>query len=193
MGNLTRGATKSCGCLSKELSTGNLTGQVFGRLIALYPTNKRVHGSIVWHCVCDCGSETDVPSSDLKSRNTRSCGCMVTGNKDITGQRFGKLVAMYPTEKRVRGSIVWHCQCDCGAEKDVPRSFLISGSTHSCGCIPNRGKDITNQRFGKLVAVCPTEERQNDSVVWHCKCDCGGVKDVPLICLINGNTKSCVF
>lgn len=34
--------------------------------------------------------------------------------KDITGKRFGRLVAQEPTELRRNGSTVWLCQCDCG-------------------------------------------------------------------------------
>lgn len=34
-------------------------------------------------------------------------------------------------------------------------------------------KDIAGQRFGVLTAVCPTEERRNNHVVWEFKCDCG--------------------
>lgn len=39
--------------------------------------------------------------------------------KDISGQRFGRLVALYPTEKRVQNSVVWMCQCDCGNQKEI--------------------------------------------------------------------------
>lgn len=55
--------------------------------------------------------------------------------KDLSGERFGRLVAQYPTEKRYSGSIVWHCICDCGNEKDVPRSSLVSQGVRSCGCL----------------------------------------------------------
>lgn len=35
--------------------------------------------------------------------------------KDITGQRFGTLTALYPTDKRAKGGyVVWVCECDCG-------------------------------------------------------------------------------
>jgi len=38
---------------------------------------------------------------------------------DLTGQRFGKLVAIEPTEKRVSKSVVWKCLCDCGNYHEV--------------------------------------------------------------------------
>lgn len=53
---------------------------------------------------------------------------------DLTGQRFGRLIALYPTEKRIRRRVVWHCKCDCGKYKDVDSLSLIQGDTTSCGC-----------------------------------------------------------
>lgn len=54
---------------------------------------------------------------------------------DITGQRFGSLVALRPTEKRdsTRG-VIWLCRCDCGMEVEVRANCLKRGDTQSCGC-----------------------------------------------------------
>ena len=43
--------------------------------------------------------------------------------KDLTGQRFGRLFVLYPTDKRVNRRVVWHCICDCGNYKDVVGSY----------------------------------------------------------------------
>ena len=58
---------------------------------------------------------------------------------DLTGQKFGKLVALHPTEKRFKRSVVWVCKCECGNEKEVPARDLKSGNTSSCGCLRNQG------------------------------------------------------
>lgn len=40
--------------------------------------------------------------------------------RDLSGQKFGLLTAVYPTERRDhRGSVYWHCVCECGNEIDV--------------------------------------------------------------------------
>jgi hypothetical protein len=39
--------------------------------------------------------------------------------------------------------------------------------------LPNNTKNIANERFGRLVAMQPTSERKNSSIVWICICDCG--------------------
>lgn len=57
---------------------------------------------------------------------------------DITGQRFGRLVAVKPTDKRnSNGSIVWECRCDCGNTAYMTVSALRYNSKNSplsCGC-----------------------------------------------------------
>lgn len=52
-------------------------------------------------------------------------------------------------------------------------------------------KDITGQKFGRLTAVKLTDKRYGASCVWLCKCDCGNEKEVPLMSLTSGNTRSC--
>lgn len=153
--DLRSGKSKSCGCLSNKIILGrkpiDISNQRFGRLIALYPTDKRSGNSIVWHCKCDCGNECDISSQSLRSGLTQSCGCLnkerasETHKKDISNQRFGRLTALYPTDKKSGSSIVWHCRCDCGAECDIILSSLMSGNTSSCGCIKSKGELMINK------------------------------------------------
>lgn len=53
---------------------------------------------------------------------------------DIAGQRYGLLVALRPTDERLRKSVVWECVCDCGGRKFASSSCLRKGSPKSCGC-----------------------------------------------------------
>ena len=61
-----------------------------------------------------------------------------TGNyatADITGRRFGRLTAQYPTDRRdKKGSVIWHCRCDCGNEVDVAYNSMMYANQISCGC-----------------------------------------------------------
>lgn len=55
--------------------------------------------------------------------------------KDYTGQRFGKLVVLGLSEKRGKsGHKYYRCLCDCGKEKDISASHLVTGASKSCGC-----------------------------------------------------------
>jgi hypothetical protein len=53
---------------------------------------------------------------------------------DVSGKRFGRLVALEPTEKRSGHKVVWRCQCDCGNECLVAVNHLNDGRRVSCGC-----------------------------------------------------------
>ena len=55
----------------------DLIGYRNGRLTALEPVGRNAAGLILWRCVCNCGNETVVPSTNLtKNGGTRSCGCL---------------------------------------------------------------------------------------------------------------------
>ena len=51
--------------------------------------------------------------------------------------------------------------------------------------------DLTGQRFGRLVVIKDTGERQNGSIIWQCNCDCGNIKNVNSKNLIHAGTQSC--
>lgn len=53
--------------------------------------------------------------------------------KDLTGRRFGRLVAIKPVGKRGR-NVLWECVCDCGTERSFAQADLSRGSSTSCGC-----------------------------------------------------------
>lgn len=56
--------------------------------------------------------------------------------KDITGKRYGRLVAVNLTGDRDKWRrALWLCRCDCGNEVTVAGTALRSGNTKSCGCL----------------------------------------------------------
>lgn len=52
----------------------NLVGQVFSRLTVLERAGSQ-NKKTAWRCRCECGGEVIVKSDNLKSGNTKSCGC----------------------------------------------------------------------------------------------------------------------
>ena len=54
---------------------------------------------------------------------------------DLTGQRFGRLVAIKPSGKTKSGNIQWECRCDCGNTSRPQGSELKNGAVQSCGCL----------------------------------------------------------
>ena len=65
--------------------------------------------------------------------------------KDITGQRFGRLIVVEKAGNDRRGAAMWRCRCDCGGERTVRGSDLRNGHTTSCGCIHSEGLAARNQ------------------------------------------------
>lgn len=53
---------------------------------------------------------------------------------NLKDQRFGSAVAKEQLTARYSdGSVMWRCQCDCGAWFDAPAFWLRSGSIKDCG------------------------------------------------------------
>lgn len=177
----------------------NLLGEKYG-LLTVIEEAEQIGGRTAWKCQCECGKEITVITKSLRNGNTKSCGCLHKKaiSKDIRNQRFGRLLALEPTEERRNGGVVWKCLCDCGNIHYATAPLLNQGKVRSCGCLQkevvskNIKKDITNQAFGKLTAKYPTDKRScNGSICWCCECDCGNVIDVSVADLISGHVSSC--
>ena len=142
--SLLYGGSESCGCKrvenALEAISYDLEGKTFGELTVLHrAAQQRKNGGVWWTCRCSCGNTYDVPATLLvKGRRTH---CPNRSHKrnyastDIAGQRFSRLTAQYPTDKRdSKGSVIWRCLCDCGNTVDVPYNSLVYSNMKSCGC-----------------------------------------------------------
>jgi len=145
--SLLYGRAESCGCLQRERTQNNrahdLSGQVFGDLTVLEKVEKRSPGgAIQWRCQCSCGAEYVVAGTLLTTGRRTHCpdksahrAQLRYKTSDITGQKFGRLTALSPSDKRSgKKSVLWHCRCDCGREVDVAYNELLYTTVKSCGC-----------------------------------------------------------
>ena len=123
---------------SKIQKHTRLVGQRFGALTVIEDTGKRLHRSVIWLCKCDCGNMHEVTSNNLNAGSVKSCGqkgCPYHKTyEDLTGQRFGSLVAIKPTTTKDGSHMYWLCKCDCGNVHEVASGHLKKGSVTSCGC-----------------------------------------------------------
>lgn len=53
----------------------DMSGMKFGMLTAVRPTERRIGNNVGWLCRCDCGNTAIVPTNNLRTGNTKSCGC----------------------------------------------------------------------------------------------------------------------
>ncbi len=161
--SLRYGGSNSCGCLRREETRKvialDLAGKSFGELTVLHrAAHQRKNGGIWWTCQCSCGNLYDVSGSLLvNGKRTHCSGKSHERNyasMDITGKKFHRLTALYPTEKRdARGSVVWHCRCECGTELDVAYNSLVHCNMKSCGC---QKKEHSQKLHGFLTHTAGT-------------------------------------
>lgn len=77
---------------------------------------------------------------------------------DISGYRFGRLIAERQTDARIAGKVMWLCLCDCGKTTLANTSQLKGGARVSCGCAKLAGNQIKKKSatHGHYVGNKPT-------------------------------------
>lgn len=97
------GGVKSCGCY-KSKSTHerffkDISGEKFGRLFVLEYAGNSEKGIATWKCLCDCGNIVIVNGDNLRSGNTKSCGCLrddtIANASVIHGKSKSRLYRIY--------------------------------------------------------------------------------------------------
>jgi len=109
-GNLQTGTTKSCGCIVGVHNGKDMTGQKFGRLTVLRKNGKDKKGYYLWLCLCDCGKEVTVSGGRLRSKHTRSCGCL---QEEFCHNNVGIKNANYKPSKTDKERIGRHALSKC--------------------------------------------------------------------------------
>jgi hypothetical protein len=55
--------------------------------------------------------------------------------KELTDQKFGRLIVISRSESNSRRQSQWLCRCICGNERIVAGYNLLDGNSCSCGCL----------------------------------------------------------
>lgn len=111
---------------------------------------------------------------------------------DVTGERYGALVALYPTEQRLQNSIGWMFQCNCSNKRILPLNRVRYGQIKSCGCHINtvhgkrKQRDLIGKKFGSLTVVESLGQSGGKGhYISKVRCDCGyefTTRDTFLVC-----------
>lgn len=91
--SLTRGSTKSCGCLSRDINSQktfkDISGMKFGRLTVIdfaFTKGEFRKTQRYWNCICDCGNKVVKTTCQISKGYIQSCGCLqvdyANGNKN---------------------------------------------------------------------------------------------------------------
>ncbi len=115
---------------------------------------QTINGEAHWNCECPIchkiwvvkGSHLNEPKPIAACKKCSSIKNLTKitepFSKDLTGQRFGKLVALERLERKNNSkTYFWKCKCDCGRYCEKEAQYLINGDTKSCGCIRSIGEN----------------------------------------------------
>lgn len=189
---LTNNETKSCGhCAKSESKLKDITGQTFGRLVAIERVGFTEGRNSLWKCKCTvCENGYRVVALDhLRAGDCLYCDeCSPLKPKDLTGQTFGKLYVESPVKPDSFAQ--FHCVCECGKRIIAKNNRLLNGNTKSCGCRNYIHRDYSGQVIGRLTVI-RRFEKHNGSWYYLCQCSCGNETLVGSGCLGQQTTKSC--
>ena len=112
----------------------DITGQRFGKLVALNLEYTKPRGIEFWKFKCDCGNYKILRKTNVTRRKegTKSCGCLLLEN--LTGQVFGRLTAIR-YHHSTKSSTYWLWKCNCGNHKLATPANVKFGQVRSCGCL----------------------------------------------------------
>lgn len=154
--NLLSGKTKSCGCYAYKVK--ELQNKRFGKLIAVKQVKRDEKGRVCWACQCDCGESCIATRQALMSGKKKSCGCLkkeTARHMELKGKKFGRLTVEYATEMRsYKGSVLWHCRCECGKTIDVSADALLSRNYLSCGCKRQEWQSTIYRTLHRVADTC---------------------------------------
>ena len=113
--------------------------------------------------------------------------------RDLTGERFGKLLVIKFSGRAKDGHALWLCKCDCGNMKIAQGNNLVSGNTTNCGCQRREKYEsmILGHKFGRLTPIRSAGKGKYGDTMWECVCDCGNHSYVSTSRLLRGKSLSC--
>lgn len=129
------------------------TGNRYGALLVLGREGSCYAGA-TWRCLCDCGNETVVAGSWLRSGNTKSCGCKKYGNHRLPDgvATINALFAGYKYEAEQRG-YAWELTRE-------QFEYLIQQPCYYCGKL---AKDNERKRYKADNYCCNGIDRRNNN------------------------------
>lgn len=85
---------------------------------------------------------------------------------DISGNRFGRLIAIDRGHDGKR--LKWICRCDCGGMAFAHIESLRGGNTTSCGCAQRDAVSKMRLSHGQTVGEVRGQKRSKEYVTWAC-------------------------
>ena len=159
--SLIKGSTKTCGCAFNP-NFIDRTGQTFNNLQIIKELGNK---KVIAKCLI-CLTEKELLKNSIVTGHTKSCGCVMGGLIDKTGQIYANLQII---KELGNGKVTAKCLL-CESKKDYRKSQILSGNSKHCGC--GRGlsriKNIAGQIYNNIEII---EELRENKVKGKClKC-----------------------
>lgn len=118
--------------------------------------------------------------------------------KDLTGQKFGKLLVVERLPKYKGQKTYYRCICDCGNERIVSNDELTNGNAVEClecSKITHQYSQVINrvgEKYNNLtiMEMLPNYKGNGKTFV-RCKCDCGNERISYVYEVVSGKVKCC--
>lgn len=86
---------------------------------------------------CDCGENKNILLANVKSGDTKSCGCVSRSLSLSVGSTVNKLTLVRIAGKTANKLLIGLFSCECGGHKEIIMRDVKRGRTKSCGCLKN--------------------------------------------------------
>lgn len=81
--------------------------------------------------------------------------------RDLTGQKFNRLLIIKRAGSNEHKKALWLCRCDCGEIITAIGSEMLSGHTNSCGCLRSERVVEVNSKHGEAKKTLEYRTWQN--------------------------------
>lgn len=84
----------------------------------------------------------------------------------IIGKKFGRLLVLEKSDKKINRDYLYKCQCDCGNFTYQTKFSLINGHARSCGCLKKeKASQIVQHQIvdGTKPAIFTDKPNKNNS------------------------------
>ena len=190
-------------------------GQKYGKLVVIKQHDFEIltngHRVARYLCNCECGSQSITRITALKNGSTKSCGCsrresLLNKNViDLTDNIIGCWKVITRNGADEYRQALWACVCICGNNKIFKSRNLRNniglkcdkcGRDGNCNENVNTSNDLIGSKYGRWTILGEGEDRYSVKSKrryrqLRCICDCGEIKDVDKVSLLNGRSQSC--
>ena len=116
----------------------DLKEKQFGKLTVIErsatPAHLKNQNCKYWKCICKCGNNRIVKTSELINGDVQQCGSRC--GKNLINKKIGKLTVKEVDEIKSSNKYTYYiCDCECGKQKAIRADHLENEKINSCGCL----------------------------------------------------------